>query len=131
MSLSCLSTQYTTEQRSSPLCGGLHLGLSWVVPAKAKTQLTKAQQKLREDHVDRHRCESFAKVADWAIFYYRDISRYIVDCLMLDQIRRKLRESNSGKCSPRESRECGRESIAKAPCEYNEIPDPFRTPTVL
>ena len=46
---------------------GLRLGLDWVVPAKAKTQLARAGRKLREDQVDRHRREIFAKVADWPI----------------------------------------------------------------
>lgn len=55
------------EQRSKPLCRGLHLGLNCVVPAKAKTQLAKTGRKLREDQVDRHRREIFAKVADWPI----------------------------------------------------------------
>ena len=125
-SLSCLSTQYTTEQRSKPFRGGLHLGLSWVA-TKARTQLTKAQQKLREGQVDRHRGASFAKVADWAIFE-----------IPLPRVRpntpKAPRKQLCQTCSPRESRECGRESIAKVlakdPCEQNEMPDWFRTPTV-
>ena len=32
----------TIEQRSKPLGKGLYLGLKWVIPAKAKTQLAKA-----------------------------------------------------------------------------------------
>ena len=37
------------------------------MPAKIKTQLAKAGQKLGEDEMDRHRRESFAKVRDWPI----------------------------------------------------------------
>ena len=66
------------EQRSKPLCRGLHLGSNCVVPAKANTQLAKTGRKLREDQVERHHREIFARVNDWPteVARYYKLSHY-------------------------------------------------------